>query len=219
METKTNFQYIIFITLNLVNNDYYYGLHYTDVNKYDFFIGSGIYTNDPYTYQFSKTPLQAAVKQYGVRNFRRFAIVKTKDKEFAVSLYRELISEFHLTNPHCYNTCPFPKEDATFHIYSSFKGTYVRNIKCNFIKYYEAAFSGNCIKEKGQYFYVSFIKDERYDRARKFQIQRRIVYQYDGLTGEYVNSYDSQEIAEKFNKHSNITKCIKLKTFCKNGFV
>lgn len=219
MEKKTNFKYIVFVTTNIITNEYYFGIHYTNVNKYDFFIGSGIYTTDPYTYQFSKTPLQEAVKHYGVKNFLRSDFVQTKDKNKAISIYRQLMTEYHLTNPKCYNTCIIPDEDCEFHIYAADGGKYVKTITGNYIKYYESAFCGNCFKENGKYFYVSFVKDERYDRARKMQIQRREVFQYDGLTGEFLNHYDSQEEAEKDNKYSNITKSIKLNTFDKNGYI
>ena len=66
-------------------------------------MGSGIYKNDPYTYQYSKTPLQWAVKTFGVNNFER-TVIGTYDTELkALKLWQQLINPKTLENRNIYN--------------------------------------------------------------------------------------------------------------------
>ena len=65
-------KYIVYETTNLVNNKIYIGVHKTlDPEVFDGYIGNGIYVTQPYTYKYSKTAFQCAVKKYGPNNFRR----------------------------------------------------------------------------------------------------------------------------------------------------
>lgn len=65
--------------------------------------------------------------------------------------------------------------------------------------------------------YVSFVKDETYDKARKKYILSRSVYRYNS-DGSFSKEYESQLEAEEEN-HTNITKSIKLKTPDENGYI
>ena len=64
----------------------------------------------------------------------------------------------------------------------------------------------------------SFIKEDNYDKAKSEYIKNRPVYKY-SITGEYLTSYESQADAENDNPNSNITKSIKTKKPCNNGFL
>ena len=65
-------KYIVYLTKNKkskVNGEYkiYIGVHKTENPAiFDGYIGCGIYINQPSTYMYPKTPLQYAVKKYGV---------------------------------------------------------------------------------------------------------------------------------------------------------
>ena len=78
-----------------------------------------------------------------------------------------------------------------------------------------AALTGYCVKDK---YYFSFIKEDTYDKARSLQIRTREVHKYDS-NGKYIESYATQEEAERLNPYSNITKSIKLKSIDENGFM
>lgn len=78
-----------------------------------------------------------------------------------------------------------------------------------------ATLLGYCVKDT---YYFSFIKEQSYDKARSIQIRTRAVYKYDS-DGNYLESYETQEDAEKENPFSNITKAIKLKSLDENGFM
>ena len=78
-----------------------------------------------------------------------------------------------------------------------------------------ATLTGYCVKDA---YYFSFIKEKTYDKARSLQIRTREVHKYDSK-GAYIKSYETQELAEKENPYSNITKAIKLKSADSNGFM
>lgn len=78
----------------------------------------------------------------------------------------------------------------------------------------KAAILGYLVKDT---YYFSFYKEESFDKARMLQIKNRPVYKYD-KNGNYLQSYQTQEKAEKENKFSNITKSIKFKRLDENNF-
>ena len=64
----------------------------------------------------------------------------------------------------------------------------------------------------------SFIKSDSYDRACTIYTKIRPVHKY-SKEGLYIESYESQEEAEKLNKGSNISKSIKNKKPCDNNYL
>ena len=66
--------------------------------------------------------------------------------------------------------------------------------------------------------YFCYEKADRFDVARKRYINNRTVYQY-SATGEYLNEFKTQAEAEKVLKTSNITKALRLKQPCENGYL
>ena len=64
-------KYIVYITINLCNGKFYIGVHKTNPDVFDGYIGCGIYrqadANEPY-------PFHRAVKKYGYENFKRTTI-------------------------------------------------------------------------------------------------------------------------------------------------
>lgn len=79
----------------------------------------------------------------------------------------------------------------------------------------EAYMLGVCLRDK---YYVSLVKASTYDKARTEYIKTRSVHKYDSSTGEYIASYATQELAERENINSNISRSIKLKVADENGF-
>ena len=229
---ETNFKWLVYKTTNKKDCKYYIGISYEDPNDLDQnFLGSGIYKNDPYTYQYSKTPLQWAVKTFGVNNFIRSIISIQDDFHTAKYVFDTFINSETLQNRNIYNN--FVWEDINvFSVFSAHKG----ECKCNQLidnyrkfELLESSLSGNTIKNYlgDLYSYVipnhAFCKNKngeiKYDHCRKQYIQNRPVFKYNGKTGEFIEEYKTQTEAEKANKYSNITKSIKLKTPDKNGFM
>lgn len=67
-------------------------------------------------------------------------------------------------------------------------------------------------------YYFSFVKAQSYDRANTIYLRNRSVCKYNGVTGKFIKRYATQYEAEQDNPFSNITRSIKNKKVCKNGF-
>ena len=235
---ETNFKWLVYKTTNKKNGKYYIGISYEDPNNIDTeFLGSGIYKNDPYTYQYSKTPLQWAVKTDGINNFERTIIGIFDNPKIAQSLFKTLINKDTLQNRNIYNN--FLLIDLfPIHLFDVNGGSLVQGKKqeelkfvysSNMFVYCEACLSGNSFKDIDVNYYTFALDSEyvfpnkngkiKYDHCRKQYIQNRPVFKYNGKTGEFIEEYNTQVEAEKANKYSNITKSIKLKTPDKNGFM
>ena len=292
-------KYIVYETTNLVNNKIYIGVHKTeDPDKFDGYLGCGVYVNQPYTYAHPKTHFQFAVKKYGPNNFKRIVLAVFETLQEASDLERELVNEEFLSRSDVYNMI-LGGVDDNFYIVVP---TYQYDLEGNFIKEYEsikaASIDMKCdhslighaitLKIKGKEFlwtnfkvdkldistfnlgtnhqipiyvyskegkliqefpnctqaskalgidmvsiknsrifgllikdsyYLCEIKDSDYSKARLRYTESRSVYKYDGTTGEFIQGYDSQLQAELENPGSNISKSIKQKEKCKNGFL
>lgn len=229
---ETNFKWLVYKTTNKKDGKYYIGISYEDPDNIDQnFLGSGIYKNDPYTYQYSKTPLQWAVKTFGISNFVKSIISIQDDFYTAKFIFDTFINSETLQNRNIYNNFLF-EEITGFKLFLVNGGAYLNNIIINkdqyLFEYVESYSSGNSFKYKMLNEYVYAIHDTiipnkngeiKYDHCRKQYIQNRPVFKYDGKTGKFIEGYNTQVEAEKANKYSNITKSIKLKTPDKNGFM
>lgn len=288
-------KYIVYKTTNLINNYIYIGVHKTATPySFDYYLANGIYVNNPSTYEHPKTKMQQAVKEFGVKNFRRETLTVFDNAEDASDLEAEIVNEEFLLRDDVYNMVLGGYHDNLSGIkvfqydengnymteYNSYEeaaktlgmqGSSIRravmykyrannfyfntdkldkidislyntNLKIKVYRYLKtgefdkefesyndaarnsdsspsnirsATLTGYCVKDQ---YYFSFIKEERYDKARSIQIRTRPVHKYDS-EGNYIESYDSQEEAEKANPFSNITKSIKLKSVDENGFM
>lgn len=242
---ETNFKWLVYKTINKKDSKCYIGISYEDPNNLDQnFLGSGIYKNDPYTYQYSKTPLQWAVKTFGVNNFERTVIETFNTELEALKLWQQLINPKTLENRNIYNNYIIQEWGFFNEIYFSkiylYKASGEKQCPVWFIvmnskesphfKILESALSGCLIKEHvkeikengnswDEYVAAILYDSKSLDHAKKMWIQNRPVFKYDGKTGEFIEEYETQVEAEKANKYSNITKSIKLKTPDKNGFM
>lgn len=229
---ETNFKWLVYKTTNKKDGKYYIGISYEDPDNIDQnFLGSGIYKNDPYTYQYSKTPLQWAVKTFGGNNFIRSIISVQDDFYTAKYIFNTFINTETLKDRNIYNN--FIWEDiTTFSTFDTDGGNRIQGevlFDNQLYEFIESALSGNSFYNIGYQkyiyslrfntFYINKNNEIKYDHCRKQYIQNRPVFKYDGKTGEFIEGYKTQVEAEKANKYSNITKSIKLKTPDKNGFM
>lgn len=101
---ENTWKYIVYETTNIVNGKIYIGVHKTkDPNKFDGYIGNGIYITQPYTYQHSKTAFQCAVKKYGVKNFVRKTLAIFNTEQEASDLEEQIVNEKFLERDDVYN--------------------------------------------------------------------------------------------------------------------
>ena len=78
--------YIVYLTLNKINNKFYIGVHQTTDLAFDGYLGCGIYANKPKTYKKCETPIKAAVSKYGPKNFHRITLRVFDNIEDALNL-------------------------------------------------------------------------------------------------------------------------------------
>ena len=95
-------KYIVYLTVNTVNNKIYIGVHKTeDPNKFDGYIGCGIrYATHTPTLE---TPFHRAVRKYGYDKFKRHIIKIFDNPEEAYSLERQLVDERFVQFKDTYN--------------------------------------------------------------------------------------------------------------------
>ena len=98
-------KYIVYLTKNLVNDKIYIGVHGTEnPYKFDGYLGNGVYTNSPKTYQCRKTAFQCAVAKYGIKNFKRTVLKIFDTLEDALDLEAWLVTKDFIERTDVYNT-------------------------------------------------------------------------------------------------------------------
>lgn len=222
MEKEANQKkYIVYCTVNNVDKSVYIGVHKTG-DKFDGYLGSGVYINEPYTYKYSKTAFQCAVNKYGCKNFTRYTIAESYNYNIAHLIEELILTKPFLIRKDVYNTVEILNNNNPIYLYSV-TGEYIKDFEnpnqlANYLdlspsEIIEASLTGFCLLKS---YYVSTIQEQSYDRAHTKYIKTRPVSCYNPNTGVIIK-YESQPQAEKENKKMNITKSIKLKSADKNG--
>lgn len=104
-------KYIVYLTTNLKSkingiSRIYIGVHGTENPEiFDGYIGCGVYTNQPSTYKYPKTPFQYAVKKYGTNAFRRDTLFVYDTLKEAFDKEEELVTLDFIKQDHVYNAC------------------------------------------------------------------------------------------------------------------
>ena len=101
---NTEYKYIVYLTINKVNNKFYVGVHKTEnPDIFDGYIGNGINIHSPKTYQKGKYLLHAAVRKYGINAFYRITISEFDSEEEALKLESLIVNENFIKNSNTYN--------------------------------------------------------------------------------------------------------------------
>lgn len=104
MGNDFNIQYIVYETTNLVNKKIYIGVHKTMTPYvFDGYLGCGVISTQPNTYEKAKTAFQYAVKKYGPKNFYRKTLAVFENYQQAFELERELVDEKFIAREDTYN--------------------------------------------------------------------------------------------------------------------
>ena len=97
-------KYIVYLTTNLINNKIYVGVHKTeDPNRFDTYLGCGVYSNSPKSYNCRETAFQCAVAKYGPKNFYRKTIRIFDDLKSALKLEAEIVTDSFIERTDTYN--------------------------------------------------------------------------------------------------------------------
>lgn len=130
-------KYIVYITINLCNGKFYIGVHRTNPNTFDGYIGCGIYRETQATKDYI---LHKAVRKYGYENFKRTTIKIFPDTEEgrkqAFELEAILVNETLLKSKSTYNTAIGGRESFTE---SLFKTVYMFDLNGNYLRSFKNA--------------------------------------------------------------------------------
>lgn len=138
-------KFIVYLTLCTANGKIYIGVHKTNPDIFDGYLGCGVYIKSPISYKKSKTPFQYAVNKYGVDKFKRITLGVFDTKEEAFNLERQLVNEEFLKRKDTYNV----KEGGEGGCAPSrIVKVYMYDLKGNFVKEFESAFECSCFFNK-----------------------------------------------------------------------
>ena len=100
-----NMKYIVYITVNVINNKIYVGVHNTENPEiFDGYLGCGVNINTPSSYKNSKTPFQFAVNKYGINSFKRIVLYVFNSKEEAYNKEVEIVTQEFINRKDVYNS-------------------------------------------------------------------------------------------------------------------
>lgn len=199
-------KYIVYKTINLINNYIYIGVHKTlDPNIFDYYLGNGVYSNRPDTYKYGKTRFQQAIIEFGVNNFRRETLAVFDTDEEAYNLEEELVNERFLSRSDVYNMILGGRINRcygiTVYMYNN-NGLYCDkfnsyedaakylNVQASSIR--RAVLYKYCIKD----YYFSTIKIDELDLSEFNNIKKIAIYMY-SKDGNYIQEFDSYNNAAK----------------------
>lgn len=217
-------KYIVYCTTNIVNGKIYVGVHETiSPDKFDYYLGNGIYANKPSTYNHPKTHFQYAVQKYGPSKFRRSVIKVFDNEEDAYFLEEDIVNKEFLSRSDVYNMVLGGKNGVEF---LNSKPCYQYDLEGKFVAEYSSQQKAsyevgrgfttikraikNKIKAGG--FYWSEDKVEVLDLSEYKTSDNRIpIFQYSS-TGEYDCCYESVNDAARVNNSTstNITRACRL---------
>ena len=222
-------KYIVYITINLCNGKFYIGVHKTNPNVFDGYIGLGIYRQSNATKNY---PLHKAVKKYGYNNFKR-TIIKIFEgdengRKQAYNLEAVLVNETLLKSKNNYNVALGGNGGANINTLKKvymfdLKGSYLRSFKSAreaaiFIDEYNQdsirnAIKNNClgITSSSNGFYWSYKKEFNYSSKNKTPVA-----QYT-LSGKFLRYFDSITQAECELQLNSIKQAINKQYQC-GGF-
>ena len=97
-------KYIVYLTINKINNKVYIGVHKTENPEiFDGYLGCGAYTNKPSSYNKTNYHLHNAILKYGPNNFYRVILKVFDTPEEAFALEAKLVTKEFISRPDTYN--------------------------------------------------------------------------------------------------------------------
>lgn len=230
---ENNLKWIVYCTTCTENKKIYIGVHQTNPNYYDQYLGCGCYSNNAASYERSKTRFQKAVKKYGPKKFIRNTIATFDNEDDAYALEADIVNEEFLKRSDVYNLALGGKcggyilQSIPCYIYDE-NGIFITEYN----SYNEAAkaLSRNlrsiqrAIKDKYKCagYYITDIKYDKLDLSKmhKYEGPNKIpCFQYD-INGKYECCYESISDAAKIlhGDRTNIGRAIQLGIPYKNRY-
>lgn len=214
-------KYIVYITINLCNGKFYIGVHKTNPEVFDGYIGDGIYRQSQATENF---PFHSAVRKYGYENFKRTTIQifpNTKEgKKAAFDLEKILVNETLLKSKQTYNVALGGQggnnEEAYKRVYMfDLNGNYLRSFQCSReaalyidpenVESVRQAIKNNCrgVTKSSVGYFWSYTKEFISNTNKKW----KPVAQYT-LSGKFLRNFDSMAEASELLGLNSIDQAI-----------
>ena len=221
-------KYIVYVTVNLCNGKLYFGVHRTNPEVFDGYIGCGIYRQSNAN---KKYPFHSAVRKYGYNNFKRTTIEifpnTPEGLNQAFNLERQIVTSTLLKSKSVYNSkiggqegCNIEqrrvyKYDLNGEFLQSFKSindaalsinvnsdlyTIIKGIRNNCLGYTSSSYN---------YFWS-------YNKEFTYNSNKVKVAQY-AISGKFIRWYNSITEAEEDHQISSIKQAIK-KHYLAGGF-
>ena len=223
--------YIVYITINLCNGKFYIGVHRTNPDIFDGYIGNGIYNLSTANKNY---PLHKAVRKYGYNNFRRTTLAKfpntEEGKNQAYNLEAMLVNKTSLKSKNIYNLAlggcgGITIEELKKPIYMfDLNGQFIREFECvreaaKFIDPYNEettlkAIRNNCLGTSSSSFGYFWSYEKKFTYKESNALVK--VAQYT-LGGMFLKYYDSISEAERDLGISTIDQAIRKHGSC-GGF-
>lgn len=222
-------KYIVYITINLCNGKFYIGVHKTNPNVFDGYIGNGIYRQNQANKNYA---FHSAVRKYGYSNFKRITI-KTfpytdEGKKQAYELEAQLVNEESIKSKYIYNQAIGGSGSPDIAVYKKvymfdLKGNYLRSFKCSRdaalfinkdnVESARQAIKNNCIgiTQSSFGYFWSYRKKFISPTTKKKQVA-----QYT-LSGKFIQYYESITEAEYKLELTSIQQAISKQYQC-GGF-
>lgn len=195
---ENNFKYIVYQTINIVNNKIYVGIHKTkDPFKFDGYIGNGVNINYPSTYMNPKYPFQKAVKKYGTSSFKRSVLYIFDSEEEASNKEQEIVSKEFINRSDTYNL--------------ALGGLYQR-VTLKYNKIYQFDFDGKLVKEWNDIYEVSnFLETWKQSVYSAIHNKSRLYNYYWSFQDSIdINQFSNPNNSRKVFKYNLDGKCIEI---------
>lgn len=185
---KQSIKYIVYVTVNVVNKKIYIGVHGTKTDKFDGYLGDGVFTNNPSSYKNSKTLFHRAVNKYGIDAFIRCTLYEFDNEKDALEKEREIVSEEFIKRKDTYNTTVGGGKPPIRTI-----KVYQYDLNGNFIASY------NSIKEAAEKLKVKQIGIS--ESIKKHQQSKGFLWSYEKL--EKIEPYNNKLLPKKVGVYKN----------------
>ena len=211
-------KYIVYITINLCNGKFYIGVHRTNPNTFDGYIGCGIYRASQATKDYV---LHKAVRKYGYENFKRTIIKIFPDNEEgrkqAFELEAILVNETLLKSKSTYNVALGGRETENL-----MKTVYMFDLNGNYLRSFKsareaaayiqpdnqdnarAAIKNNCLgtTSSSYGYFWSYTKEFTYKNERMKEVAQYTI------NGKFLRTFKSITDAEVALSLNNIAQAI-----------
>ena len=222
---ENNLKWIVYCTTCSINKKIYIGVHKTNPDIYDYYLGCGCYANNSATYNRAKTVFQRAVQKYGVKAFIRNTIAIFDNEDDAYALEADIVNEEFLKRQDVYNIALGGKVGGQIILRMP---CYLYKTNGNFIREFDSYLSASrylnrnlrtiqrAIKDKTKCagYFITNVKYSTLDTSKMHNYEGNFkipVFQYD-KDGKYECCYESIKDAARILSYDDtcIGRAIKL---------